>query len=121
MSTVNVTEKNFDALTTQEEGIVIIDAWAPWCGPCRTFGPTFEAAAEKHADITFAKLNTEDEQRIAGGLAIRSIPTLMVLKDGVLIFRQAGALPASAFEQLIGQVREVDMEDVRAKMAAEAS
>lgn len=116
MATVKVTAENIDSLTTSE-GIVILDFWASWCGPCRNFSPVFEAASEKHPDITFGKVNTEEEQALASALGIRSIPTLMVLRDGILVYRQPGALPADVFEDLIAQAEGLDMEAVRAEVA----
>ncbi len=115
------TELTLDAFedTVSGDGIVLIDFWAEWCGPCKSFGPIFEAAAEKHDDISFVKVDTESEQELAGALAIRSIPTLMIFRDGIQLFSQAGALPAPALEDLIGQVRELDMEEVRAEVAAQ--
>lgn len=118
MASIEVSEKNF-AETVQREGIVLLDFWASWCGPCRTFAPTFEAAAEKHTDITFGKVNTEVEQALAAAFQIRAIPTLMVLRDGVVLAQQAGALPASALESLISQVRALDMDEVHRQIKAE--
>jgi thioredoxin 1 len=115
-STVEVTQQNFKP-TVEREGIVLIDWWAPWCGPCRTFGPTYEKVAAKHPDITFAKVNTEDQQELAGAFDIRSIPTLMILRDRVMLFSQPGALPEAALEDLIRQVRALDMAKVRAEIA----
>ncbi len=117
MATVHVTQKNFEA--TVEKGIVLLDFWAAWCGPCRAFAPVFEAAAKRHGDIVFGKVDTEAEPMLAGSFGIRSIPTLMVFRDGVLLFEQAGALPGPVLEDLIGKVRALDMDEVRAKLAAE--
>ncbi len=117
-STVEVTSKNFKEVV-ERDGIVLLDWWAPWCGPCRAFGPTYEKVAEKNPDLTFGKVNTEVEQDLAGAFRIQSIPTLMILRDKVLLFSQPGALPESALEDLIRQVRALDMEKVRAEIAAQ--
>jgi len=117
-ATVDITEANFKSVA-EKDGIVLIDWWAPWCGPCRMFGPTYEKVAGRHPDITFGKVNTEEEQALAGAFDIRSIPTLMILRDKVLLFSQAGALPEAALEDVIRQVRELDMEKVRAEIAAQ--
>ena len=103
----------------QDDLPVVIDFWAPWCAPCRMFAPIFEAAADKHPDILFAKVNTEEEQALASAFGIRSIPTLMVFREQIMLFQQAGALPANGLEQLIGQVRSVDMDEVRRQIEAE--
>jgi thioredoxin 1 len=114
--TVDITEANFKD-TVEKDGIVLIDWWAPWCGPCRVFGPTYEKVAGKHPDVTFGKVNTEEQQSLAGAFDIRSIPTLMIMRDKVLLYSQAGAMPEAALEDLIRQVRALDMEKVRAEIA----
>lgn len=116
MATVNLTMDTFEK-TIDKEGIVLIDYWAEWCGPCRQFGPVYEAASEENPDMTFAKVDTEAQQEIAGGMGISSIPTLMIFKDGVGVFSQAGALPKPVLDDLIGQVRELDMNAVREQIA----
>jgi thioredoxin 1 len=98
-------------------GTVLIDFWAGWCGPCRMFAPTFEAVSEDNPDVVFAKVDTEAEQQLAGELGIRSIPTLMAFRDGILLYREAGALPKAALEDLVGQVKALDMDDVRRQIA----
>jgi thioredoxin 1 len=116
MATLPLTEESFQQTVTRD-GIVLVDFWASWCGPCRMFAPIYEKASESHGDITFASIDTEAEQGLAGGLQISSIPTLMAFRDGILVFRQAGALPAPALEQLITAVRGLDMDDVRRQVA----
>lgn len=117
MATREITEKNFES--TVEKGTVVLDFWAAWCGPCRAFAPTFEAASEKYPDIVFGKINTEEQQGLAGAFGIRSIPTLMVFRDGILLFGQPGALPPAALDEIIGKVNALDMEKVRAEIAAQ--
>ncbi len=116
MSALQLNQDCFEQ-TISQDGIVLIDFWAPWCGPCRMFGPIFDKAAAANPDLVFAKLNTQDEQQLAGSLGIQSIPTLMIFRDGILLFRQPGALPEQALDDLIGQVRALDMDEVRAKVA----
>jgi thioredoxin 1 len=119
-ATVELNSQNFKE-TVDRAGTVFIDWWAPWCGPCRSFAPIYENVAEKNADITFAKVNTEDHPDLAGMFQIQAIPTLMVFRDGIPLFAQPGALPASALENLIQQVKALDMEQVRKEIAARES
>jgi len=120
MATTTLTGANIGE-TIQNSGIVLVDFWAAWCGPCRMFGPVFEASSEKHEDIVFGKVDTEAEQQLAGELQITSIPTLMAFRDGILVFNQAGALPAPALEKVISAVRDLDMEAVRAEISERQS
>ena len=116
MSTIDITLDQFEDLVTAD-GTVVMDFWASWCGPCRGFAPVFEEASERHDDMTFAKVDTEAEQTLAGALGIQSIPTLMVFRDGIQVFRQAGALPGHVLEDLLSQVAELDMDEVRRQVA----
>ena len=116
MSTTDITAEVFEE-TVLADGIVLVDFWADWCGPCKSFGPVFEASSEKHTDITFAKVDTQQEQALAGGLGIQSIPTIMAFRDGVQVFSQPGALPEAALEDLISKIQELDMEAVHAEIA----
>ncbi|MCW8862006.1 MAG: thioredoxin [Rhodospirillales bacterium] len=116
MPTIEMGLDNFES-TIKDNEIVLVDFWAEWCGPCKSFGPVFEAASDKFPEIVFAKVNTEKEQQLAGQFGIRSIPTLAVFRDQILLMAQPGALPAQALEQVVSQVKDLDMDDVRQKIA----
>lgn len=118
MATVELTTDNFKEVVDNND-MIIIDFWASWCAPCRSFAPTFEAASEEHQDIVFAKVNTEEQQELAAAFNIRSIPTIMVFREKVIVYADAGALPAAGLQQLIEGVRSLDMDAVRAEIAAE--
>lgn len=116
MATINLTHDNFQQ-TIEDNDIVIIDFWASWCGPCQSFAPVFDAASEQHTDVTFAKVNTEEERELAGSFQIRSIPTLMIIRENVVIFSQAGALPPAALEEVLQKAKALDMELVHKEVA----
>jgi len=118
MATVTATQANFEHLINGDKTLVV-DFWAPWCGPCRSFAPVYEQVSEKHPDVVFAKVNTEEEHALAGAFQIRSIPTLMILRERVVLFSQAGALPATALEQLLGKAKALDMDQVRRDIEAQ--
>jgi thioredoxin 1 len=120
MSVVELTKENFEKVITSNP-TVIVDYWAPWCGPCRGFAPVFERVAEQHPDVVFAKVNTDDEQEIAGHFQIRSIPTLMVFRDQIIVFSQPGALPQNALEQVVEKAKALDMEEVRQQIRQQES
>jgi thioredoxin 1 len=117
VATVELTQDNFNEVVGGD-GLVLVDFWAEWCGPCKMFGPVYEKSSESHGDITFGKVDTEAEGELAQAFQISSIPTLMAVRDGVVLYSQAGALPAASLEDLIGQLRAVDMEEVKAQIAA---
>ena len=118
MATIDLTQDNFEKTVT-DNPMVIIDFWAPWCGPCKGFAPVYEKAAESHTDVVFAKVNTDEQQELAGSFGIRSIPTLIVFREKVILFQQAGALPGQALEQVIAQAKALDMSKVHAEVAAQ--
>ena len=120
MATQELTAATFESVINSN-GIVLVDFWASWCGPCRTFAPVFEKASEQHPDIVFGKIDTEAEQQLAGAAGIRSIPTLMVFRDGIMVFSQPGALPAAVLEQVITGVQAMDMDDVRRQVSEQQS
>ncbi len=118
VASVEVTQENLHQIISGNN-MVIVDFWAPWCGPCRSFAPAYEAASEKYPDVVFAKVNTEEQQALAGYFQIRSIPTLMIFRDKIIIFAQPGALPAAALDQVIEKAKALDMDEVRREIAAE--
>jgi thioredoxin 1 len=118
MSTVTLTKDSFEETVTGSD-IVLVDWWASWCGPCKMFAPVYEQASETHADVKFGKIDTDAQQELAAAAQIQSIPTLMAFRDGIMVFRQAGALPAKQLEQVIQAVRDLDMDDVRSQIASQ--
>ena len=117
MATVELTKDNFEQVVTGND-IVVVDFWAPWCGPCKGFAPVFEAASEKHPDVVFAKVNTDEQQELAGHFSIRSIPTISLFRESVMLFSQAGALPAAGLESILEQAKAIDMKKVHEEIAA---
>ena len=117
MATLELNKDNFEATITNND-MVLIDFWAPWCGPCKSFGPIYDAVSEKHPEIVFGKVNTEEQQELAGAFGVQSIPTLMVFREQILLFSQPGALPANVVEDLISKIQQLDMDGIRAEIAA---
>lgn len=118
MAVIDLTNENFEATITGND-IVLVDFWAPWCAPCRMFAPIYEAVAERYPDVVFAKVNTEEQQELGAHFAIRSIPTLMMFREQVILFQQAGALPESALDEIIQKAKELDMDEVRKEIEAQ--
>ena len=118
VATIELTSENFES-TVNDNPMVVVDFWAPWCGPCRGFAPVYEKASEAHPDVVFAKVNTDEQTELAGAFGIRSIPTLMVFREKVILFQQAGALPGSALDQVITRAKELDMAKVRQEIASQ--
>ena len=116
MATVELTQDNFNQ-TVEDNDIVLLDFWAEWCGPCKTFGPIFEKVSEQHDDVTFGKIDTDEQQALGAAFEVRSIPTVMAIRDGVMVFKQAGVLPEAALEDLIEQVKDLDMDEVKKEIA----
>lgn len=116
MPTIDVTNENF-ASTVEQEGIVLVDAWAEWCGPCKQFAPIYEQASDRHEDVVFAKLDTDSNQEVSAALGIQSIPTLFLFRDGILLFQNPGVIPGEAIDDVLKQAQELDMEDVRRQIA----